>query len=116
MKNTLEYEDRSCKWCATIFKPNRKDKQFCTKLCYKRWGKKFKGHSDGSVETRKYNRRPHTKYKKVVCEQCGFQPQHLCQLDVHHLDGNHSNNEPVNLQTLCANCHRLETAKQLGWT
>lgn len=34
---------------------------------------------------------------------------HHCQLDVDHIDGNHSNNKLSNLQTLCANCHRLKT-------
>jgi 5-methylcytosine-specific restriction endonuclease McrA len=31
------------------------------------------------------------------------------QLDVDHIDGNHANDDPSNLQTLCANCHRLKT-------
>jgi 5-methylcytosine-specific restriction endonuclease McrA len=31
------------------------------------------------------------------------------QLDVDHIDGDHTNNELNNLQTLCANCHRLKT-------
>lgn len=57
--------------------------------------------------------RPHGKYyklhKKSACERCNFIPEHLCQLDVDHIDGDHSNSEPSNLQTLCANCHRLKT-------
>jgi hypothetical protein len=48
-------------------------------------------------------------FKGVECERCKFQPEHQCQLDVHHIDGNHANNDPVNLMTLCANCHRLAT-------
>lgn len=40
---------------------------------------------------------------------CGFVPTNMCQLDVDHIDGNHINNTPDNLQTLCANCHRLKT-------
>lgn len=48
-------------------------------------------------------------YKKETCEKCNFVPQHTCQLDVDHIDGNKSNNDPSNLQTLCANCHRLKT-------
>ena len=47
------------------------------------------------------------KYKKKVCELCGFIAIDKCQLDVHHVDGNHHNNDPNNLKTLCANCHRL---------
>jgi hypothetical protein len=50
--------------------------------------------------------RPH---KKDKCELCGFVPVHSCQLDVDHIDGNRNNNDLANLQTLCANCHRLKT-------
>ena len=48
-------------------------------------------------------------YKKHLCEFCGFKPVHSCQLDVDHIDGNRRNNSIENLQTLCANCHRLKT-------
>jgi len=51
----------------------------------------------------------HRKHKKQQCEKCGFVPQHMCQLDIHHINGIHSDNTESNLQTLCANCHRLET-------
>ncbi len=48
-------------------------------------------------------------HKGETCDRCGFVPEHSCQLDVDHIDGDHSNNDPDNLQTLCANCHRLKT-------
>lgn len=48
-------------------------------------------------------------HKKNYCETCGFIPKHSCQLDVDHIDGDSSNNDESNLQTLCANCHRLKT-------
>jgi 5-methylcytosine-specific restriction endonuclease McrA len=54
-------------------------------------------------------KRPYRIFIKDKCENCGFIPLHICQLDVDHIDGNHNNNEPFNLQTLCANCHRLKT-------
>jgi len=54
-----------------------------------------------------------SKYKKDCCENCGFIPKHLCQLDVHHIDENHFNNAISNLKTLCANCHRLQHIKFL---
>jgi ArsR family transcriptional regulator, arsenate/arsenite/antimonite-responsive transcriptional repressor len=41
----------------------------------------------------------------TACERCGF--DHLCQLEVHHVDLDRTNNTPVNLGTLCANCHTL---------
>jgi 5-methylcytosine-specific restriction endonuclease McrA len=57
-------------------------------------------------------RRPYRKHVKTTCQKCGFVPEHMCQLDVDHIDGNHHNNDPNNLQTLCANCHRLKTHKE----
>jgi len=47
------------------------------------------------------------------CEICGFIPKHPCQLDVDHIDGDVKNNDPNNLQTICANCHRLKTNSDL---
>lgn len=49
----------------------------------------------------------YTRFKKPHCEECGFVAVHPCQLDVHHVDENHENNNPENLKTVCANCHRL---------
>jgi hypothetical protein len=43
------------------------------------------------------------------CERCGFIPEDECQIDVHHKDGDHRNNDMENFQALCANCHRLVT-------
>ena len=37
------------------------------------------------------------------------------QLQVDHIDGNHDNNEPENLQTLCANCHAVKTNMYRDW-
>jgi hypothetical protein len=53
--------------------------------------------------------------KKDHCERCGFIAEDPCQLDVDHIDADGSNNEPSNLQTLCANCHRLKTKQNQDW-
>jgi len=55
------------------------------------------------------NQYPYAVHKKNTCEKCGFIPVHISQLDVDHIDGDRWNNDPINLQTLCANCHRLKT-------
>jgi hypothetical protein len=50
-----------------------------------------------------------------VCSFCGFIPVNCCQLDVDHIDGDHRNNDKLNLQILCANCHRLKTFISENW-
>lgn len=49
------------------------------------------------------------------CQLCNFIPVDSIQLDIDHIDGNPSNNNPENLQTLCANCHRLKTKLNNDW-
>jgi len=49
------------------------------------------------------------RYRCNTIYKCDFKPVHISQLDVDHIDGDRFNNDPVNLQTLCANCHRLKT-------
>lgn len=67
--------------------------------------------------SKKNNRRlGYTLHKKEKCENCNFIPIHSCQLDVDHIDGNKENNNLSNLQTLCANCHRLKTHIQKSLT
>jgi 5-methylcytosine-specific restriction endonuclease McrA len=49
--------------------------------------------------------------KKPVCESCG-NTEWLGQklpLELHHIDGDHFNNELKNLQILCPNCHAVLT-------
>jgi hypothetical protein len=43
------------------------------------------------------------KHKKPACECCGDKRY----LHVHHLDGDFTNNDPINLQTLCVFCHHF---------
>jgi len=60
-------------------------------------------------------RRPWIKYKADFCIICGFIPINPCQLDVDHINGDKKNNKLSNLQTLCANCHRLKTYNNKDW-
>ena len=67
-----------------------------------------------NVAYRKMWKKPHLRHRGETCEECGFVPKHIAQLEVDHVDGNHSNNAPENLRTLCANCHRLKTMMERG--
>jgi hypothetical protein len=79
------------------------------KYCCKRCRKTSKNSKKNQRLAQEIARRPYIIYRKDSCDFCGFVPVHICQLDVDHIDGNHDNNDPSNLQTLCANCHRLKT-------
>src|SRR5579863_8112649 len=60
-----------------------------------------KARNDTINRLNKKKKRPYLKYRKSSCQRCGFIPELMQQLDVHHRDGNHENNSPSNLQTLC---------------
>lgn len=84
---------KTCLHCKTPFVAKRKDNVYCKRRC-----------KNTAKDIRQY-----LALKKTYCEHCGFVAIHRCQLDVDHIDGNHFNNDTSNLQTLCANCHRLKT-------
>lgn len=76
---------------------------YCSQCHRTRYGMRRKGNS------------PYLRFRKDHCERCGFIPEHICQLDVDHINGDHSDNREENLQTLCANCHRLKTFMNRDW-
>ena len=54
--------------------------------------------------------------KKTQCENCGFKAKEMTQLNVYFIDGNQKNCDPLNLKTICANCQRLKSTQELGWS
>lgn len=70
-------------------------------------GNKLERSSKTCWSCRRYKHRKHP--KGDTCLLCGFKPEWAGQLDMDHVDGNRLNNDASNLQTLCANCHRLKT-------
>lgn len=64
-------------------------------------------------EDRPWTRKPHHRLERDSCQlvDCPYGADHLCLIDVHHIDGDHKNNKRENLIPLCALCHRLVTYK-----
>ena len=96
-----EYRTGTCSICGLVRVKLRDSKK---KKLNSKW-------RCGTVHKANNNRffYPYREHKKDFCEKCGFVAVHPSQLDVDHIDGNNKNNEISNLQTLCANCHRLKT-------
>ena len=40
----------------------------------------------------------------LVCQECGFVPKHVCQIDIVHIDGIEGTDDPGKYETWCANC------------
>jgi len=82
----------------------KSNKKFCTRKCKQK-----------AKDLRINSKRHYRVSVENKCCNCGFIPIHICQLDVDHIDGNKKNNNITNLQTLCANCHRLKTFVNKDW-
>lgn len=59
----------------------------------------------------KHRNLPHVKERlaRLECEFCTYHVIDARLLDVDHIDGNHDNDAPENLQILCKTCHHLKT-------
>lgn len=102
-----EARTATCSVCGPAARLRRKtnDRWGCYTV-EKRWLK------HNSNWPRKGERIPYRRHLKDSCERCGFVPEDLCQLDIDHINADHSDDRPENLQTLCANCHRLKTKQE----
>ena len=104
--------ERQCLYCGINFITNNRKKVYCCR-----------NHKQYAHTIRKYGSHVNSSRKKYIkhidkdtkCILCGFKALNKCQLDVDHIDGNHTNNSPNNLQVLCANCHRLKTFLSKDW-
>ncbi len=50
--------------------------------------------------------RPWLLFRRDECDYCGHKPMFSWSLEVHHRDGDNTNNVEENCDTLCSNCHR----------
>jgi len=108
----------SCKNCGKEVK--WRSSIYCSRVCHKEhintlWIKDWlAGRHDGvrgELSTSTRIRNYMFKIKNSKCELCGWSEINpytgLIPLELEHVDGNHKNNRPENLQLLCPNCHSL---------
>lgn len=104
------------KWCKKHYEQRRAKNagakttaEYLEKLAKKQG---FESHTE-----KKNSIHPYRQYRKDYCEnrdgrlgyKCNCKIHISAQLQVDHIDGDPSNNDPSNLQTLCANCHIYKT-------
>lgn len=86
----------------------RKYQRKCSSCC-KRSHRQFKPCKIITYKLRSSIKKYGDYTKEDHCQACGFIAEQSCQLDVDHINGDHTDNSVCNLQTLCSNCHRLKT-------
>ena len=109
------YYDNLCSMCR--FKQTAKNKGLTEKEYRKK--KLERTAKNKGITVQELRTDYNNKYlgKKEYCEnkdgrlgfKCTAKIIHRTMLQVDHIDGNPSNNDPSNKQTLCANCHRYKT-------
>lgn len=99
-----------CPRCNNLF-ANRSTK-YCSKDCYN------KSRYDLTVQKFNSGQLSHKAAKEHLiklhgnkCMRCGWNKinpySNSCPIDLEHIDGDSSNNNPDNLLLLCPNCHSL---------
>lgn len=110
-------EDTFCLFCNEIIPRGRK---YCNKTCqnnfeYSEYISKWKENivlgNKGATQTSAYVRRYLFEKYDSSCSICGWNQKNiittLCPLEIHHIDGDCTNNKEENLDLLCPNCHSL---------
>ena len=106
-----------CLECGKEFESYQKNRIFCCGKCQAKYHNKTKIENWLNGEKYETERLPdfirkflHEKYDNK-CQLCGWGEEnpitHKIPLQIHHIDGDCTNNKEDNLQLLCPNCHSL---------
>ena len=116
-------EKRYCKNCGK--KLERTQIRFCNNQCQteynhkkyiERWKNGEENGLNGEYGLSNHIRNYLLEKNNYKCEKCGWGETNAftgtIPLEIHHIDGDYTNNKEENLQVLCPNCHSLtETHK-----
>ena len=103
--------DSAKKYCS-----NKCQGEYNHKQCIKKWKSGEYNGLIGEYGLSKSIKTYMLEKNNYKCELCGWGEEntytHTIPLEIHHIDGDYTNNKEENLQVLCPNCHSLtETYK-----
>lgn len=114
-KSQLRGQWKECSICGKNvwrmpkrLKHSKSGKYFCNKTCQAKWRNLYfvgSKHSNWKGGGHAYRRMLMKHDSPKICSLCKISDVRV--LAVHHIDGNHKNNEISNLTWLCHNCHLL---------
>lgn len=116
-----DLENKKQRICANCGKGlSNTQMKFCSQSCagafkynkyIESWKKNEVNGLSGKYNLNKYIRRFLLEKHNFQCEKCGWgelnEYTNTIPLEIHHIDGNYTNNKEENLQVLCPNCHSL---------
>ena len=110
----------TCVHCGETFEGKPNGTKYCSIECQhnhmyeeyiKRWQNSEENGLSGKYGVSRYIRRYLFEKYDGKCQICGWNEEnpitHKVPLQIHHIDGNCTNNKEENLQLLCPNCHSL---------
>lgn len=116
----VDSKECKCLYCGKEFPTNRSNQKFCDNKCqkefeYVQYIRDWKnGYVDGTVgeyAISRHIKRYMMEKHNCCCELCGWNKTNVytntIPLEIHHIDGDYTNNKEDNLQLLCPNCHSL---------
>jgi hypothetical protein len=112
-RRNRKHPDRRCPQCGNVFRPHRADSKYCSRKCMwannggqnakpETWWRNSRGYIEGRVTTPEGKKR--VKQHRMVAEQAigrALAPHE----DVHHVNGNKTDNRPENLQVISHSEH-----------
>lgn len=106
-----------CSICGKEFESYKNDRKFCSNKCLQEYYYRVRteawlnGKECNSEKLPEFIRRFLHEKHDSKCQICGWGKEnphtHKIPLQVHHIDGDCTNNKEENLQLLCPNCHSL---------
>lgn len=116
-RNKIEHKENHCLYCGKEISDKKK---FCNSECQynyyyedyiNKWKLGLEDGKSGEFGVSKYIRRYLFNKYNCSCQECGWgivnKYTNKIPLQIHHIDGDCTNNKEENLQLLCPNCHSL---------